>query len=248
MKILPLRPAFVIAWRCSARVVVRRALRPCARKVVHLTQSGPGLIGTHDVQALAAGRLHEAVRGLAASSALSQPRARRSRRESSDARVGIEIEHDQVGLLEVVRDASPRCGSRAIPSCTRPNGPRRVEHSVARLPSFSRDRAAAEPRRTASPGCFWKKHGLSRPSGQRTSVSGRSAICGSMQLRHDRVVLDQLALRDALLGVEDAIGSACSWMPAIRSVGVVRGARGFPVLSFCGGLCLRVLDGPLFRC
>ena len=136
-----------------------------------------------DVQALAAGRLDEALEAelVRAGGAARTRRARRApsrarrpdrdrtpsgpaaRRLSACAAPGVDLERAELRERDQAR------------ACRRPSCTRRSRRPPPR--SATRRIGGGEPGSM----CFWKKHGLPRPSGQRTSVSGRFATCGSIQ-------------------------------------------------------------------
>ena len=133
------------------------------------------------MQALAAGRLHEALEA-----ELVEPLAQLERGERDavpvDAAIGIEIEHHEVGALDLVGVTAPRVDLERA-ELREPDEARHVVdlHVLDDVAVLLLDLDGADRLGRAGKIFFWKKHGLWRPSGQRTSVSGRSATCGSIQ-------------------------------------------------------------------
>src|SRR5262245_45830846 len=93
--------------RVRARLAPRHLLGDVLRERLELVPLEPALAWHDDVEALAAGRLHEAVE---LELAKERPQLERGERDALpvEALVGIEVEHDQIRTLELVGARTPR--------------------------------------------------------------------------------------------------------------------------------------------
>ena len=175
-----------------------------ARTPAPRPRSRPGRERHHDVEPLAAGGLHEALSPSALEPLAHEP-GRLDHARPRDVRGRIEVEHHAVRLLEVVDDGVPGVDLEDAdlhePDEARQTSTTRYSPTFVFSWIFTRRSAAGAQCRRAS-----GRSTACTPSGQRTSVMGRSARCGQDPVGDRLVVAREVELGHALAGIEDALG------------------------------------------
>ena len=200
MKIFPLRLALdcVATYLSGARA--SEGFGDASGKVLGLIPVEIRFDGHAHVQTLSARRLHEGSRAWP----LRIPRGARERSamtaRKGECRIRIDVEHEQVGMLEVVGARAPRVDLERAELEQAEKSPGVVDHAVRSLALASREsRSSGSLRGMPLPGVLLEKARLA--DAVRAAHERERAIADVRQhaLGDERVIVEELALGDAVL-------------------------------------------------
>ena len=198
MKIRPVR--FALARLAVKRSGSASASARAKRWAKSLT-SGHFAFGRQrhdDVHALAAGQHREGLQAHVGEVALEVAR-RLLHLVEVEAVVGIEIEHHAGRASRRRRPSMPQPWNSIVPICTQARMPATsvdVEIILRRARPSRGSGRGGHAGRSVPASCFWKKHFLARPCGQRTRLIGRFAVHAHHRRADRAVIIGELALGD----------------------------------------------------